>query len=144
MSNDGAWGAQILPLLPGGIAVENLGGGFYQLDFPKITDFNGTVTTNHEIPFPHKIVALYVKHTDPAGVDESTDTLTFSAKFGLRANIQPFSMAAFSLSTSPDEHFTFTGNEAARNACLYEFQTTETVADNLVYISIILQALGEI
>jgi len=139
-----AWGARILPLLPGDIVAENLGGGFYQLDFPFITDINGTVTSNFEVPFPHKIAALYIKHTDPNGDDESTDSLTFSAKFGLKAGIQPFSMASFNLSTNPDEHFTFQGNEAARNACLYTFETTETVADNLVYVSMIVQALGEI
>jgi len=139
-----AWGARVLPLLPGNIKAENLGGGIYQLDFPKITDINGTVTTNFEIPFPHQIIALYTKHTDANGTDESTDTLTFSAKFGLRLEVQPFSMAAFSLSTSPDEAFLFPGSEAVRNACLYEFKTTETVADNLVYITMIVKALGGI
>jgi hypothetical protein len=133
-----------LPLLQGNIKAENLGGGFYQLDFPAITDTNGTVTTNHEIPFPHRIYALYIKHTDPNGADESTDTLTFSAKFGLRQEVQPFSMSAFSLSTKPDEAFLFPGSEAIRNACSYEFKTTETVDNNLVYISMIVQVLGEI
>jgi len=139
-----AWGARVLPLLPGDIKAENLGGGFYQLDFPVIVDAAATVTTNHEIPFPHRIYALYIKHTDANGVDESTDTLTFSAKFGLRQEVQPFSMAAFSLSTNPDEAFLFPGSEAVRNACLYEFKTTETVPNNLVYISMIVEALGEI
>jgi len=139
-----AWGARILPLLPGGIKAENLGGGYYQLDFPVITDINGVVTTNHEIPFPHQIIALYIKHTDPNGADESTDALSFSAKFGLRLEVQPFSMSSFSLSTSPDESFLFPGSEAVRNACLLEFKTTEAVADNLVYITMIVRALGEI
>lgn len=138
------WGARILPLLPGDIKVETLGGGFYQLDFPPITDINGTVTTNHMVPFPHRILSMYIKHTDAVSLDESTDALTFSAKFGLRAGIQPFSMAAFSGSTDPDEAFLFKGDEAARNACFYEFKTTETVADNLVYLSMIVQALGEV
>ncbi len=144
MTGGGAWGARILPLLPGGIVAENLGGGFYQLDFPTITQIVGAVTTNHEIPFPHRVVALYVKHTDAAGADESTDALDFSAKFGLRSGISPFSMASFSGSTSPDESFTFTGSEAARNACLYEFVTTDVDAGNFVLISMIVQSLGEI
>ena len=144
MTGGGAWGARILPLLPGGIVAENLGGGFYQLDFPSITQAAGLVTTNFEIPFPHKIAALYIKHTDAAGADESTDTLTFSAKFGLRSGIAPFSMSSFSLSTNPDEAFLFPGSEAVRNACLYEFVTTDVDAGNFVYISMIVQALGDI
>jgi len=139
-----AWGGKVLPLLPGGIKTENLGGGFYQLDFPPITQIVGLVTSNFEIPFPHVIAALYIKHTDSAGADESTDALTFSAKFGLRAEVQPFSMSAFNLSTNPDELFTFTGDQAARNACLYEFLTTDVDAGNLVYISMIVKALGVI
>jgi hypothetical protein len=139
-----AWGGKVLPLLPGDIKTENLGGGFYQLDFPVITQVAGLVTTNHEVPFPHKIAALYVKHTDSAGVDESTDTLTFSAKFGLRPGVDAFSMAAFNLSTNPDEAFSFTGDEAVRNACRYEFKTTDVDAGNLVYVTMMVRALGEI
>ena len=139
-----AWGAHILPLLPGNIRTENLGGGFYQLDFPSITQAAALTTTNHVIPFPHKIAALYIKHTDAAGVDESTDTLTFSAKFALRPGIEAFSMSSFSLSTNPDELFTFTGDEAVRNACRYEFETTDVDAGNLVFITMIVRALGEI
>jgi len=135
-----------LPLLPGDIKAENLGGGFYQLDFPVIVDINGTVTTTREIPFPHQITALYVKHTDANGVDESTDTLTFAAKFALRPEIQPFAMAAFSLSTAPDNSFLFPGSEAVRNACLYQFETTAVAAGvgNLTFISMIIKTLGDI
>ena len=139
-----AWGGKVLPLLPGDIKTENLGGGFYQLDFPSIIQVAGLVTSNFEIPFPHKIAALYIKHTDSASVDESTDTLTFSAKFALRPGIEAFSMSSFSLSTNPDEAFTFTGDEAVRNACRYEFETTDVDAGNLVFISMIVRALGEI
>lgn len=140
----GAWGARILPLLPGDIKVENLGGGFYQLDFPPITQIIGLVTTNHEIPFPHKIAALYIKHTDAVGADESTDALDFTAKFALRPGIEPFSMAAFAASTNPDEGFSFTNDESVRNACRYEFETTDVDAGNLVFITMMVRALGEI
>lgn len=139
-----AWGAQVLPLLPGNIKVENLGGGYYQLNFPAIPQVVGAVTTTHYIPFPHRVLSMYIKHTDSASVDESTDTLTFAAKFGLRLEVDFFSMATFSLSTNPDEAFLFHGDEATRNACNYEFTTTDVDAGNLVYITVILQALGGI
>ena len=139
-----AWGARILPLLPGNIVAENLGGGYYQLDFPPITQIAGLVTTDHILPFPHRIVSLHVKHTDSTGANESTDTLTFAAKFALRRGIDFTSMASFSLSTNPDESFLFAGDEAARNACAYEFETTDVDAGNLVYITMIVRVLGKI
>lgn len=144
MRTQSAWGARILPLLPGDIKAENLGSGFYQLDFPVMTQIVGTVTANHELPFPHRILALYIKHTDDAGADETTDALDFSAKFGLRREVQPFALSAFSGSTSADEAFLFPGSEAVKNACLYEFKTTDVDADNRVYISMIVQVLGDI
>lgn len=139
-----AWGARVLPLLPGDIVAENLGGGFYQLEFPPILQTGGADVTVFEIPFPHRILALYIKHTDANKADESTDTLTFAAKFGLRQGIDFFSMASFSLSTNPDEAFLFSGDEAARNACTYEFTTTDAAANNFAVITMIVQALGEI
>ncbi len=123
---------------------ENLGGGFYQLDFPAITQVAGATETVFNIPFPHKVCAIHVKHTDAASADESTDALSFAAKFGLRREVDFFSMAAFNLSTNPDETFLFSQVEAVRNAAMYEFTTTDVGAGNLVYISMIVQALGEI
>lgn len=136
------WGARILPLLPGDIKVDNMGGGFYQVDFPRIAQTGANVVTDHMVPFPHRIVGLYIKQVD-AALDDAVagDTLTFSAKFRLR-DIFNFAMAAF-VSDNPDEAFLFRSDEGVHNACSYEFNTNAT-AGHFVYITIFLQALGEI
>lgn len=137
-----AWGAKVLPLLPGNIRVENLGSGFYQLDFPVIAQTGANVVTNHEIPFPFRLTGMYVKQVDAALADAvAGDTLTFSAKFRLRETFN-FAVAAF-VSDAPDEGFFFPSDEGARNACAWQFNT-DAKNGHFVYISMILQALGEI
>lgn len=137
-----AWGANILPLLPGAIKVTNMGGGFYQLDFPAIAQTGANVKSTFVIPFPHILQALYVKQVDANLVDAvGGDTQVFSAKFLLRLSFQ-FALAAFT-SDAADEVFLFEGSEGAHNATSYEFNTN---ADNghFVFITMMVQALGEI
>lgn len=138
----GAWGAKVLPLLPGDIIVANMGGGFYQLDFPRIAQTGANIVTNHVIPFPHRVVGLYIKQVDAALADAVVgDTLTFSAKFRLRG-VFNFAMAAF-VSDNPDESFLFTSDQGAHNACVYEFNT-DALNGHFVYITMFAQALGDI
>lgn len=134
------WGAKILPLLPGGIKVINMGGGYYQLDFPAITQTGANVVTTHIIPFPHKLISMFVKHVDSNLADAAT-SLTFSAKFSLRDNLN-FALASFT-SVAPDELFAYNNVEGARNATTVQFNTN-TTNTHLVYISMIVQALGGI
>lgn len=135
-----AWGGKVLPLLPGGIKVVNMGGGYYQLDFPVIPQTGANVVTDHVIPFPHKLISIFVKHVDANGADAATN-LIFSAKFSLRENLN-FALASFT-SVAPDELFAYNNVEGARNATTLRFNTNTTNL-HLVYISMIVQALGVI
>lgn len=135
-----AWGGKVLPILPDDIKVITLGGGFYQLDFPRILQTAAVVTSSYAVPFPHILAGLFVKHVDASLAGVAT-SLTFKAKFALRENLN-FALAAFT-SVSPDEAFLFRGNEGAKNATNYIFETN-TTNTHWVYISMVIQALGMI
>lgn len=134
------WGGRILPLLPEDIKVTNMGGGFYQLDFPRIAQTGADIQSNYPVPFPHIIHAMFVKHVD-ANLDNAATSLTFKTKFALRENLY-FALAGFT-SVAADEAFTFTGNECAKNATSYIFNTN-TTNGHYVYVSMIIQSVGEI
>ena len=86
---------------------------------------------------------MSIKHTDSAGVDAAAaDTLTFSAKFHLRENLN-FALASF-VSDAADELFLFRSDEGVHNGSNYEFKISSVAAadGNLVYVSMFLQVLG--
>ena len=138
--NAQTWGGKILPLLPEDIRVTNMGGGFYQLDFPRIAQTGADVQSNYPVPFPHVIHAIFVKHVD-ANLANAATALIFKVKFALRENLY-FALASFN-SVASDEAFMFPGSEGAKNATSYIFNT-ETTNGHYVYISMIVQALGMI
>lgn len=135
-----AWGGKILPSLPDDIKVTTLGGGFYQLDFPRILQTGANVASSYPVPFPHIITGLFIKHVD-ANLADAATSLTFDVKFALRENLN-FALSSF-VSVAPDEAFLFRGNEGAKNATNYFFNTN-TTNGHYVYISMVIQALGVI
>ena len=135
-----AWGGKVLPILPDDIKVITLGGGFYQLDFPKVAQTGVNVASSYAIPFPHILAGVFIKHVD-ANLDDAATSLTFKAKFALRENLN-FALASFT-SVAPDEAFLFPGNGGAKNATNYFFDT-DTTNGHYVYVSMIVQALGMI
>lgn len=134
------WGAKILPLLPDDIKVVTLGGGFYQLDFPRIAQTGADVETILPVPFPHIIHGIFVKHVD-ANLADAVTSLAFKIKFALRENLN-FALASFT-SVASDEAFTFRGSEGAKNSTRYTINTN-TTNGHFVYISMLIQSLGEI
>lgn len=135
-----SWGGKVLPILPADIKVITLGGGFYQLDFPRVLQTGANVASSYAVPFPHILVGVFVKHVD-ANLADAATSLTFDVKFALRENLN-FALASFT-SVAPDEAFLFRGAEGAKNATNYFFNTN-TTNGHYVYISMVLQALGGI
>lgn len=135
-----SWGGKVLPILPDDIKVVTLGGGFYQLDFPRIAQTGANVASSYAIPFPHILAGLFIKHVD-ANLADAATSLIFKTKFALRENLN-FALASFT-SVAPDEAFLFRGNEGAKNSTNYFFDT-DTTNGHYVYISMIVQALGMI
>lgn len=136
----GAWGGLVRTGLPGDVKVLSLGGGFYQVDFPRILQTGASVISSYAIPFAHMIIAMLIKHVD-ANLADAATALIFSSSFALRENLN-FALASFT-SSAPDEAFLYQGNEGAKNATNYIFDTN-TTAGHFVYISMVVRALGEI
>lgn len=136
-----AWGGQVLPLLSQGVQVENLGNGFYKLDFPRITQTGAKVSIYYAVPFPHKFISLFLKHVD-INLADSIDAFTFALKKELRDNLF-FTLISFAASVAADELSLWGMNSEVHSACQYLFETNTTATD-FIYPSMIIQRIGEL
>ena len=119
----------------------DLGQGIYYF-YPTApsTAAGANVTVTFNIPFPFKILAMFLEHTDSAFA-LSTDALTWSFNIAPRAEFKNnFPIVAYSASASSQFYELF-GEDYLFPAGTYRF-IHNTTATDLIYFSFILQKRG--
>ena len=77
-----ASGVAPLPSIPGA-NIRFLGHGHFSVTLDVISQTGADVTTLLNIPFPHELTTITVKHTTAAGVDSNNaETVTFNHRYG--------------------------------------------------------------
>ena len=139
-SNVRAWGGIVLPRIGGLANLKNIGEKLYLVHIPRIPQTGATVTENFSIPFSHALIGIYVKHVTDALVDATT-VLDFELKFILRENLQ-FTLSKFS-SVEADNLLIGDKDMGSKFPTSYIFNTT-AAAGNFVYVSLLIETIGEI
>lgn len=66
-----------------GAAIRFLGHGHFKVTLDVIPQTGADVTTTLDIPFPHELTTITVKHTDGSNVDSNdAQTVTFNHRYG--------------------------------------------------------------
>lgn len=77
-----ASGVAPLPTIPGA-NIRFLGHGHFSVTLNVIPQTGADVTTILDIPFPHELTTIIVKHTDGSNVDSNdAETIVFNHRYG--------------------------------------------------------------